>query len=105
LFEERFVGNQINPPKMFSAFSILARIKQCKHGEGPQGPEIDWVGAVFRGLEIKNPRKRDIGAPVENQSECAFLIVANSRPLSAKSGAEAAARTSNFQHPNLGFLN
>ena len=42
-----------------------------------RAPEIDWVGAAFRGLEIKNPRKRDIGPPVENQSDYAFFIVAN----------------------------
>jgi hypothetical protein len=38
---------------------------------------IDRVGAVLRGLEIQDLRDRHTGAPVENQSDYAILIVVN----------------------------
>jgi len=110
LFEEAFLGNQINTIlDILSLFNLGRGLKQCKYRRRHhRAPEIDLVGAVFRGLEIKNSRKRHIGAPVENQTEYAVFIVVNKQDhcFSEMLVAEAAARHQQLPTPNsLGFLN
>jgi hypothetical protein len=78
-FEEAFVRDQINTTEDVLSFFNLGRgLKKCKCSRRFQGtPDIDRVGAVFRGLEVKNLRKRRIGAPVEKYSDYAIFIVVN----------------------------
>ena len=64
---------------MLRAFWLGGRLVQRKHICGFERPsQIDRVGTVFRRLQtFKCSRKRDICAPVENESEYTLGIVAN----------------------------
>jgi hypothetical protein len=97
VFSKRpFVGDQINATEDVLSFFNLGRgLKECKCSRRFHGtPDIDRFGAVFRGLEIENLRKRHIGAPVENQSDYAVFIVVNEQDHCSSEArvAEAAAR-------------
>jgi hypothetical protein len=80
LLKERFGGNQVNTIEdVFRGFELARRLKQRKHRLHFEWPsDIDRVGPVFRRLQtLKHTRKRDIRAPVENESEYAVVIVAS----------------------------
>ena len=80
MFEEGLRGNQVNAIEGgLSAFDLGCRLEQTQRYCGFDRPsQIDRVGTVFRRLHaLKRSRNRDIRAPVENESEYTFAIVAN----------------------------
>src|SRR5215469_1043074 len=109
LFEGAFFRNQVNPIEdVLSFFNLCRGLKKCKCGrKSDRASEIDRVGAIFRGLEIKNLRKRHIGAPVENKSDYAIFIVVNQQDHCSSEirVAEATARDEQLSNSQiLGIL-